>query len=73
MKKSADTKKAKFKKAKEVATGPSPEEDASKLDLTQTMAKMTDFELVQVGLVAMALLHQRAVDIQDDGPKENKV
>ena len=72
MTKSADTKKSKFKSVKGKLPK-TPDADASKLDLTQTMAKMTDFELVQVGLVALALLHQRAVDINDDGPKENEV
>ena len=27
--------------------------------MAATMARMTDYELVQVGLVALALLHQR--------------
>jgi hypothetical protein len=64
MKKSADTKKSKFKAVKAEAPEQS-EAEANKLDLTQTMARMTDFELVQVGLVAMALLHQRAIDSKD--------
>lgn len=28
--------------------------------MAATMSRMTDYELVQVGLVALALLHQRA-------------
>lgn len=34
-------------------------------DLGQAMSRMSDYELVQVGLVAMALLHQRCEAAQD--------
>ena len=58
MTKAVDTKKGKLKVI------PEPETPASQPDqeynLTELLGEMSDFELVQVGLVVMALLHKRA-------------
>ena len=58
MKKSADTKKSKgkLKAVPEPVTPPAEQE----YNLTELLGGMSDFELVQVGLVVMALLHKRA-------------
>jgi len=36
-------------------------------DLSTAMTRMSDFELVQVALVALAILHKRAAGVED-GP-----
>ena len=48
----------------EKSVGPTPPDDAPP-SLTDAMKQMTDFQLVQVGLVALALLHQRAEERGD--------
>ena len=42
------------------ATKTQPDEEQTPLDLGAIMADMSDYELVQVGLVALAILHKRA-------------
>jgi hypothetical protein len=61
MTKTVSTKKGKLKV---VPAFPEPEAPASQpeqeYNLTELLGEMSDFELVQVGLVVMALLHKRA-------------
>lgn len=58
MTKTAATKKStkKLEAVPETVTPPEEQE----FNLTELLGEMTDFELVQVGLVVMALLHKRA-------------
>lgn len=43
------------------ATQTPPDEE----DLSTAMTRMSDFELVQVALVALAILHKRAAGVED--------
>ena len=46
-------------------------EEPEPLDLGAILGNMTDFELVQLSLVALALLHKRAIDLNETAkPKE---
>jgi len=40
-------------------------EDQEKLYLIEEMAKLPDKDLIRLGLAAMALLHQRILDLEE--------
>ena len=43
-------------------------EDQEKLYLIEEMAKLPDKDLIRLGLAAMALLHQRILDMEEKAP-----
>ena len=54
--------------SKQSAKAPPPEletEDQEKLYLIEEMAKLPDKDLIRLGLAAMALLHQRILDLEE--------
>lgn len=42
------------------------DETSEEITFAEVMQGMTDYQLIQVGLIAMALLHQRAEEVIQD-------
>ena len=53
---------------KSAKTTPQPESDVEEVNFADLLGQMGNYELIQIGLVVMALLHKRAEEA--DGPSK---